>query len=312
MFLQNVAAAAQQVAILYIIVAVGFICDRAKLYTQKAARLTNDLLFYIVTPAIIIESFTSMDYTHENLRNLLISFLGGTLIHIVGIILSLPLFRKGEESTRCIYKFACVYGNVGYMVLPLASAVLGAEGVFFCSGVLIPFNIFTFTHGVYLMTGKGSEKSGFNPKWLILNPGVISVVIGLPLFLLQVKLPEILQTPVSSIASLNTPLAMLMFGTYLSNTDLKKMFLRKETYLTALIKLIAVPLIMFGLLKLMGVSGVLLTALIISASAPTANNTVMFAVKFGRDSEAASQTIAVVSFLSIITMPVMIAISQAV
>lgn len=310
MFLQNVATAAGQVAILYIIVAVGFICDKTKLYTEKASRLTNDLLFYIVTPAIIIQSFTAMDFTQENWHNLLLSFLGGTLIHIVAIIVSLPLFRKGEEKTRCIYKFACVYGNVGYMVLPLAAAVLGEKGVFFCSGVLIPFNIFTFTHGVYLMTGKSTDKSGFNLKWLLLNPGVISVIIGLPLFILQVKLPTVLMTPVSSIASLNTPLAMIMFGTYLSQTDLKKMFFRKEAYLVALVKLIVVPLIMLGVFRLIGMTGTLLTALVISASAPTANNTVMFSTKFGRDNEAASQTIAVVSFISIITMPVMIAISQ--
>ena len=87
--------------------------------------------------------------------------------------------------------------------------------MFFCSGVLIPFNIFAFTHGVRLISGKSTEKTGFKMKWLLLNPGVISVLIGLPLFLLNVTLPRILGEPVSYIASLNTPLAMLMFGTYL-------------------------------------------------------------------------------------------------
>ena len=142
MFLQNVAVAAKQVAILYIIVAVGFICDRTKLFTEKASRLTNDLLFYIVAPAIIITSFTAMELTDENWHNLLMSFLCGTIFHVIAIIISLPFFRHGVEDSIRVYKFACVYGNVGYMVLPLAAAVLGNEGVFFCSGVLIPFNIF--------------------------------------------------------------------------------------------------------------------------------------------------------------------------
>lgn len=44
------------------------------------------------------------------------------------------------------------------MALPLAEAELGAEGVFFCSGVLIPFNIFAFTHGIYLMSGESAKK----------------------------------------------------------------------------------------------------------------------------------------------------------
>lgn len=49
MFLSDVATAAKQVFILYVLVLLGFICDRTKIYTEKAARLTNDLLFYIVT-----------------------------------------------------------------------------------------------------------------------------------------------------------------------------------------------------------------------------------------------------------------------
>lgn len=309
-FLQNVQTAAMQVAILYVVVAVGFICDKTGLYTEKAARLTNDLLFYIVTPAIIIQSFTAMTYTPETLKNLLLSFLGGAVLHILAILISLPFFRRGDKRTENVYKFASVYGNVGYMALPLAAAVLGEEGVFFCSGVLIPFNIFAFTHGVRLMSGTSTGKTGFQMKWLLLNPGVISVIVGLPLFLLNVTLPRILAEPVSYIASLNTPLAMLMFGTYLAKTDLRKMFLRKGTYLVALLKLIVVPTLMLLLLRLCGVTGVLRTALIISASAPTANNTVMFATKYGKDTAAASQTIAVVSFLSVLTMPLFIAVSQ--
>lgn len=307
MFLQNVLAAGQQVLILYMIVAVGFVCDKTGIYTEKAARLTNNLLFHIVTPAIIIQSFTNVEYTPENFRNLLMSFLGGAVLHLAGILISLPLFNKYHIDSKAVYKFAIVQGNVGYMVLPLAAAVLGDEGVFFCSGVLIPFNICQFTYGMYLMKGKDAVSA----KSLILNPGVISVVIGLPLFLLSVRLPRIIGEPVGYIASLNTPLAMLMFGTYLSKTELKKTFFRKEAYLVALAKLICVPLISVAVYKLIGLTGTLLTALTISASAPSANSTVMFSTKYERDNAAASQTVAVVSFLSVITMPVMIALSQA-
>ena len=299
MFLSDVATAAKQVFILYVLVLLGFICDRTKIYTEKAARLTNDLLFYIVTPAIIIQSFSSVEMSGENVRGMLMSFLGGTILHVVAIVICIPFWRRTDKNLSCIYKYAAIYGNVGYMALPLAEAELGAEGVFFCSGVLIPFNIFAFTHGIYLMSGESAKKTGFNPKWLILNPGVVSVLLGLPLFFFNIRLP-----------SLNTPLAMIMFGTYLSKTNLKTMFLKKDTYLVSFLKLIALPAVILAVLKLMGVKGTLLTALIISASAPSANNTVMFAAKYGKDSAAASQVVAVASLLSIITMPLFIALSQ--
>lgn len=66
MFLDNFLIAAEQVAILYILVAVGFIADRTKLFTEKAARLCTDLMFYIITPAKIVQSFISMEFSRES------------------------------------------------------------------------------------------------------------------------------------------------------------------------------------------------------------------------------------------------------
>ena len=111
---------------------------------------------------------------------------------------------------------------------------------------------------------------------------------------------------------MTTPTAMLIFGTYLSNTDLKTMFLDKKIYLVALLKLVALPLICLGVYRLCGITGALLVASLITASVPSANNTFMFATKYNKDAFAASKTVALVSFLSIITMPVIIAIAQSV
>ena len=302
------ATAAQQVLILYIMIAVGFFADKTGLYQEKAARMTNDLLFYIVTPAIITQSFLSMELTAENATALLISAVCGFAMHGAAILISLPFFRRGNREENAIYRYASVYGNVGYMALPMAQALLGAPGVFYCSACLIPFNVVCFTHGVAVMSG-GKQ---FNWKKLLFNPGSISVAIGLPLYLLEVKLPVVLADPISFIAGLNTPMAMIMFGTYLANTDLKTMFREKKIYFAAMLKLLVLPALMLLIFRLCCITGALLTSCIISASAPTANNTVMFAAKYGRDTGLASKAVAVITFLSILTMPLMIALSQTV
>ena len=65
MFFQNVLIASEQVAILYILVAVGAIADKTGIYTEKVAKSCTDLLFYIITPAVIIESFYKLEYSAE-------------------------------------------------------------------------------------------------------------------------------------------------------------------------------------------------------------------------------------------------------
>lgn len=300
--------AATQVAVLYMMVLVGFICDKVKLYTEKTAKATIDLLLYIIGPCIMINSFISMEKTEETVKRFFLSLAIAFVTHFIAIILNLPFFRK-KDNKNPVFKFASIYGNVGFMALPLAEAVLGAEGVFYCTSGVIAYNVITFTHGVAVMS---KEKYKIDIKKLILNPGVISVIIGLPLFLLQVKLPTVITQPISYLGSLNTPVAMIIFGTYLSKTNLKAMFFEKRIYLTALLKLIVLPLICIGLYSICAINGSLLVASSITASVPCANNTFMFASKYDRDVETASQTVALVSFISILTMPVIIAVAQSI
>ncbi len=308
MFFNNMMTAAQQVLILFLIVAVGFIAVRLHVFTQSTAKASNDLLFYIITPTVIVQSFLNMEFNIKTASSFGIAFLcmAGTLT--VGILLSIPFFNKSGDNSQ-VYKYAVSYGNMGYMALPLCQALLGSEGVFYCSAGVVAFNILCFTHGVWLMT-KGKEKTKFDFKKLIFNPGVISVLVSLPFFILDIDMPTPINSAIGHISNLNTPVAMIFFGTYIANTDLKSMFKVKENYLVAFLKLIVMPSIMLVIFKVVGITGTMITACIISASVPSANNTAMFAAKYGKDTGVASQVVSFDSALSVLTIPVMIALSK--
>ena len=306
MFIENLITAATNVGVLYIIVAVGYICDKAGIYTEETAKKTVNFLLYFVASCTLINSFIKIEATPDTIGKFFTAFGVAVATHIIAILLNILTFRnKADESA--VYKFASIYGNVAFMALPLAQAVLGDEGVLYCAGGAVVFNLFTFTHGVKLM---GKDGTKLSIKKLLINPGVIAVVIGLPIFLTGIEIPYIIGRPVEMLADLNTPVAMLVFGTYLSRTDLKTMLIDKKIYAVALMKLIVLPLICMGVYYAFGLSGTLLTAVIITASVPSANNTFMFASVYGRDTATASKTVALVSFLSILTMPVIIAITQ--
>lgn len=308
MFLDNILIAAHQVGILYIMVLVGIVCDKIGLFTEKTGKACTDLLFYIITPCVIINSFLTREFTKESGMKLLIAVGCGFLLHFIAIAINTPLFSRGDKDKNCVYKYGAIYGNVGYMTLPLTEALLGSEGVFYCSAVVMAFNVVSFTHGVFMM----DRGKGFDAKKLILNPGVISVLIGLPFFLSGITLPGIFSKPVSYLAETQTPIAMLIFGTFLAHTQLKTIFQNKKIFLVALSKLIILPAVMIAFYRLIGLSGTLLTALAISSCAPSANNTVLFSAKYGKDTGLASQLVATVSFISILTMPIIIAFVQSI
>lgn len=310
LFLSNVWIAARQVLILYIMVAVGFFCDRTKLFTEKTARLTNNLLFYVITTCVIVKSFVTTPFTAETARQLLLASVCAVGTHLLGIVLTLPLFRKGKTPHGVIYKYACIYGNFGYMALPLAQALLGDEGVLYCSMGVLVFQIFCFTHGISLMN-KSEEKTGFNLKKILLNPGILGVLLGLPFFLSGIRMPDFVLEPIAGIASMNTPLAMILLGTYMSSCGLKGLFSDKNNYFVVLIKNIVIPMLMLLVLKATGVvTGTLLVSTLIQASAPAANNTVMFSAMYGHDTGVATKTVTFSTFASVLTMPCIIALAQ--
>lgn len=293
----------KQVTILYVLVALGFVVDKLGIFKEKTARLSNDLLFYIITPAVMIRAFMEVDGSKENIKNLLIAAGLGAVLQTLGAVLAQIFFRDKSDPNNSVYKLATAYGNVGYMALPLAQAIFGAQGVFFCSGVVMVFNIFNFTHGIQIVSDEGK----FELKKLILNPGTIAVLIGIPFLIFNIPVPEIIAKPMDYVASLQTPLACIFFGTYLANTELKTMFSNIKIYRVTFLKLIAVPLIMIAIMKIFGAGKEMASAILISSSAPSANMTVMFSAKYGKDVGLASKTVALCSFISIITMPVMIA-----
>ena len=311
-FLSNIAIAAKQVLILYILVAVGAIADKTKLFTEKTAKACTDILFYVITFSVIVQSFLSMDNTAENTRGLLTAVGCGLLMHFTAALIAFPFFRRGDKEKNAVFTYAAVFGNCGYMALPLAKAVLGTEGVFYCSAVIVSFQISAFTYGVYLMSGSNGQKRSFDWKKIILNPGVLAVIAGLPLYFLRVQLPEVISQPLGYLASMNTPLAMLIFGTFMANTKFRTMFREKKIVFVMLCKLILLPLIMLGIYYLFGIRGTLLSALILSASAPSANNTVMCSAKYDKDTGLAAQTVSAVSLVSIVTMPTMIALAMSI
>ena len=322
-FFSNVRIAFEQLVMLYVIVAIGVAAERLKWFPEETAKRCTQLLLYIVTPCVIVKSFLTMENTPEALRGLCVAMSGGVLLHMLGIALTMPMFRgKRHPDTDPVLHYAAMYGNCGYMSLPLVQAMVGDQGVFYCSVIILTFQIFSFTHGEFAMMGgflrvktetglkSDAEKAlKFDKRKILLNAGVLSVAAGLPLFLLRVPVPALIKSPLSSVAAMNSPLAMLMFGAYLARTRFSGIFRNRKIFLSFGVKLFVLPAAVMIFLLLIRAPKPLLNAVMIPAAAPCANNTVVFAAKHGRDTGYAAQVISLMSLVSIITMPLMIAVS---
>ena len=307
MFLDNLKTIAVQVAILYLIAGIGFVTDKVKIFRQTDAKRLIDLIFNVILPIAIIHTFMTMEYSREHVKGILIAFICSFATHIFGTVIALLTFRKRSYKERGIYHYATILSNAAFLALPLAKGVIGNEGIFYCSVYVAVFNIIAFTVGIYEISG---HEAKLDLKKNILNPGTISVIIGLPLYFLQLDIPYFISYPMELVGNCNAPLAMIVFGTFLANSNFKNMFAKKEIYFVSFLRLLFIPLCMIGIFYLFGVRGNLLVAMAISSSAPTATNTAMYAAKYNNDTALGSEIAAQSSVLSIATMPIVVAIAM--
>ena len=325
LFLDSFLAVSEKVGLLFILIAVGFLCQRTKLLTEEANKCMADIVMYFVTPCVIITAFGSTLYAKEELlqilKNIGIVAIISAVVHILMILAVTFLFRFRDENKRRLMRFSAVFSNAGFIALPLAQALIDTptshEGALYAAVYLAVFNIVLWTWGLIDMSG---DKKALNVKKIILNPGIIGVVVGMILFTspLYVNigdtagliLPSVIMDAISAMGALNLPLPMLMVGFYLGKANLIEAFKDGWSYLCIALRLIIFPLAVLLVCYLLGVRGNVLTVSVIGASAPVGATATIFSAKFNRDTELSVRLVSLSTILSMVTMPIIIALTQ--
>ena len=304
---QNVASS---VGILFILIFSGYLMGKFKILTKNGIGQLVNVLLYVVTPCVIVNSFLTVDYSKKNLNDLLISGGCAFLTHFVAILFSFVFFKEKSKAKQSVLRFGLIFSNASFMSIPLASELFGQQGVFYVSSYVIVFNLVTWTYGISLY--KMGDKSHSESKVkAILNPGVVGVAIGLPLFFLSITLPKIIAQPIEYVASINTPLAMMVTGFYLIGSNIRLGIKDLKLWFNVFLRLIVVPGIMLLIFKyIFSISDILLACCILPASAPSAAITTMLASKYDADTALASRLVSITTILSIITIPLMLMICK--
>jgi len=294
-----------KVAVILIFIVVGYATVKLGVFSQKGLGEITSLLLYIVTPCLIVTSFLSAESGSLDAWSMFLAFALPAASMFMSIAGSYLFFRKEEPNRRKVLRFALIFCNVGFMGVPLVQGIVGTEGVLYSSFFIVVFNVISWTYG-YTMMGGGKIRL----KTLLLNPGVIGLVIGLPLYFLDVQLPEIIASPVEMMSAVNTPLAMIVVGGYIARVKWKEFISDIAVYKMAFLRLLVAPALYLALALLVRPNDALLLSSVIQAATPVAANTVLFAVQFKNDAELASKSIAVTTALSVITIPLFTILTQ--
>ena len=295
----------QQVLILFALMAVGFVLGKAKLMDDRGSLAMTNLVMYAVSPAMMVVAF-QREKNAADLHNFLVCLLLAAAVHAVSILLA-KICLRGRDATCGILQFGTVFSNCGFMGYPLMLALLGSIGVFYGSAYVVVFTVLSWTAGIYMIT---YDAGNLQVKHILLNPGVLSVVVAMVLYLLAVRLPEIVMTPLNYLANMNTPLPTIVVGYQLSHANFSTAFSDRRSWLALALRLAVVPLVTIGLCWVFRVDSAVALVTVIAASTPPAALLSMFAQKFGGDTKLASSVVSVFTALSVLTIPPVVGLAQ--
>lgn len=304
MSLANIAL--DQILIMFSIILIGFICYKVKLIDALMNKHLSNMLLMLVSPILIFNSYIR-DFSPELLKGLLISLGLAVLTHIIAIIVTYGILRGKTNKDLVIERFSAIYSNCGFMGIPLINGILGSEGVFYITAYMTVFNAFIWTHGLIMMIGKQDKKTMIKT---LISPTLIGILLGFIFFLGRIPLPNVIKTALVYVGDMNTPLAMLIAGVTIAQTNIKKVFFKFRIYFVATVKLLVIPILLLLIYSRFNVPNAVLTTAIVAAACPTAATGTLFALRYNKNALYASEVFAVTTLISMVTLPLVVALIE--
>ena len=287
-----------QVGTMFLMMAAGFALAKRGLLTREAIPQLTNLLLTAVLPCMLVDSM-QIERTPALLGAMGYGALLAVGLYVLYCLLSIPLFRRKNPATGKTLRFGTLYGNVGFMGLPLIQMVLGEQAMVYGVINLIVFNLFNWSQGVVLMGGRKQVSL----KQAVINPGILGIIAALLLFFCGITLPPVVGSAVSFLGSMNTPLAMVIIGAQMAAADWRAVFRSPAILLACVLKLAAMPLLTALILYPLHPEPDLYCTVVLLAGVPTASITAMFAQRYGQDVATSAQLVTVSTLLSILTLP---------
>ena len=295
------------VVVMMVYMMFGFVLCKTRIGTASHAKSLSGLLIYILSPAMIINSFAQMEYSPGSLLYIGLFFLATLIIQgLFMVILYLLFHKKYEQAKYRIMTVASTLGNVGFLGLPIISGMFPDDPIVTCYSCVyvLSMNLLVFTVGTFFIT---SDKKFISLKGAILNPSTLAMIVSIPLYVLNVKLPEAIASPLSVLAKSVTLICMVVLGMRLSSVKFKDLVSRPFVYLTCALKLIIFPL--FAYLCVLFIPGFdepfKISVLVLSAMPAGAIISSMSEL-YECEQELAANSVLMTTVLSLISLPVLL------
>jgi malonate transporter len=281
-------------------------------YAGYLSRTLSDALirfsYNIAMPALLIVTIAQEpDRSLINWR-FIVAFGGGSLLCFMLVFGVISIYVSRSLGSRTMYGMAASMTNTGFVALPVLQAIYGPRAVLPAAIATVFVAVVMFPLAVILLELGQRDAHGaptapmVTLKHVVLNPMVISTLIGMLWSVLGLRLPGPVTAYLGILADALTPCALFAIGLGLSIDGLLAN-IGLSSMLSA-VKLVIMPLIVYGLSLSLGLDPLYTIAAVICAAVPTAKTVYILAGEYHCEEMMVASTVSMTTLASVISLVV--------
>ena len=288
-----------------VLVAVGFFLQKKKVLDKHSTPVISRIVVDICNPALIVSTILTGNITvtqEEFLKGVGVSACVYLLFILVGYII--PHIIRVPKDERKFYTIMSIYGNVGFLGIPVARAILPENAMLYVIICNVFYCLLFYTHGV---TALSSGKEKMNPKKL-LSPGVLMSILALVIFWFDISFPEIVVKTVDYIGCPTVFLSMILLGASVARSNIIKEMKSLPLWLYIAIRMVLVPVGTVLVLKAIGAPPDMVRTFCLMCAVPVGNLPMIQAEKTGERTDVLSRGIIVTTVFSFLSITVLMSV----
>ena len=293
-----------QMVIFFLVFAVGFIASRTGVIAQEGMPPLAKLATKMLLPAMIVYSTCANCTSDMILRNGGMILLAAAFYAVISLVVFLmaKAMRLEHDKDR-VFQFCFIFGNTGFVGIPLLASVLPGAGLVYMMMFTIVDQLVFWTYGVWLSTARGRTADGFSPRQL-LNPNIIALVIALAILFLHIPVPDIIMSGLGTISAATPGVCMVYLGALAGFSDVRPVLKRPELYAGIVVKMVALPVAAAKVLLAVGAfPDQMVLGLAVIMALPVMTVVPMVAATNGGEGEYATGITVVTLVASIVAIP---------
>ncbi len=281
-------------------------------YTGYLSRALSDGLIHfaynIAMPALLIVTI-AQEPGHSLINwRFLVAFGGGSLLCFLLVFGLLSIRVSRSLASRTMHGMAASMTNTGFVALPVLQAIYGPRAVLPAAIATVFVAVVMFPLAVVLLELGQQDAHGSRTapmvtvKHIVLNPMVISTLVGMLCSVLNLRMPGPVAAYLGILANALTACALFAIGLGLS-IDGVRANIGRASALSA-VKLVIMPLIVYGLSVALGLNPLYTIAAVICAAVPTAKTVYILAGEYRCEEMMVASTVSLTTLASVISLVV--------